>query len=439
MVGLSSPALKPRFELARPAFYGYARVVLLALLATACRRPSSSAPRSSSDPPPTTPPTGAPPRGHDIAVVYSSNILATIGPCDCVDPLGGLARRATVIAQTRATANATIVADAGDLLTAADDRKPGPSRHRPDVRRARLVALAVGRAGIDAFTPGERDLALPLPALRAIAREAALPIVSANLTDTSGKPLFDPDRLISAAGVEVGLFGVTAPPSPADAIRWRAAGIAATDPVDAARQAVRSLRARGAQVVIALVHVGTPDENRRLVAAVPGVDWAVLGHSGLNLESPEPAGEARLIEAMAEGRNLGRLDLHVVDGRPRFADAAARADLEATIADHRRQLEGYDRTLGDADPAPLANYRATRRQQIQQAIAREAAALAALPARITGSWFENRIIPLDATVPEDPGVAALVAGADTIRTAPATGGARARRHGTLAGRPPGHL
>jgi hypothetical protein len=60
------------------------------------------------------------------------------------------------------------------------------------------------------------------------------------------------------------------------------------------------------------------------------------------------------------------------------------------------------------DPAALEAYYQQRRAQLQAAIARESAALARLPRAVTGSWFENRVIPLDATIPGDPRVSGLV-------------------------------
>jgi Cytochrome c554 and c-prime len=78
------------------------------------------------------------------------------------------------------------------------------------------------------------------------------------------------------------------------------------------------------------------------------------------------------------------------------------------LADHRRQLTEYDRRLGDTDPEAMRDYYEQRRKEINAAIARETALLQALPVAITGSWFENRIIPLDQTTPDQPGVAILV-------------------------------
>jgi 2',3'-cyclic-nucleotide 2'-phosphodiesterase (5'-nucleotidase family) len=342
-------------------------------------------------------------RGREIALLYSSNLQGKAVPCACaVLQLGGIARRATIIARARAEADATVVVDAGDLFapqgTVAETE-----------RQARLLAEGVGRAGIDAFTPGDGDLALGVPRLKKLVARYKIPVVSANLYGRDGERLFPADRLVDAAGTRIGIFGITSPPTAADANRWRADGIVVREPADAAREAAGALRARGAAIVVALVHAGLPAENRRLLGAISGgIDWVVLGHSALNLERPEKVGQALLLEAMSEGKNLGRLDLHVVGGGTAFADRAERAELAATLADHRRQIGGNDRSLGGIDPASLETYYERRHQALTAQIAAETRALAALPAVITGSWFENRIIPLDQSIPDDPAVGQLV-------------------------------
>ncbi len=343
-------------------------------------------------------------RGREIALLYSSNLQGKYAPCNCaVQPLGGLARRATVTARARAEADATLVVDAGDLFL------PEGSAAETE-RQANLLAAGIASGGIDAFTPGESDLAIGVPLLKKVTAAFKIPVVSANLYGRDGRRLFAADRLVDAGGTRIGFLGVSAPPTAADANRWRADGIVVRDPADAARDSAESLRGRGAQIVVALVHVGLPAENRRLVAALTGVDWAVLGHSALNLESPEPSGGARLLEAQSEGKNLGRLDLHLVGGSLTFVDRGERAEVASILADHRRQLHDDDHTLGELDPATAEAYYQQRRRDLEAAIARETALLARLPAEITGSWFENRIIPLDRNIPDDPGVATLVRG-----------------------------
>ncbi len=148
----------------------------------------------------------------------------------------------------------------------------------------------------------------------------------------------------------------------------------------------------------------------------------------MNLQMPEKAGGARMLEAMIQGKHVGRLDLHVVGDKLSFTDRGERAEIETILADHRRQLTEYDQRLGDTDPATMRDYYEQRRKEIEKAIERESALLQQLPVAITGSWFENRIIPLDATTPDQPGVAMLV---DALQQGerPARGGRQARRPG----------
>jgi hypothetical protein len=230
--------------------------------------------------------------------------------------------------------------------------------------------------------------------------------VSANLTDLKGRPVFEGERIVEAAGVKIGIFGVTA----ADAARARAAGWLVREPVEAARAAIASLRARGAAIVVALVHVGPVAESRRLVREAPGIDWAVLGHSGRNLEIPEPVGAARMVEAMAGGKNLGRVDLHVVssDGRGPFVEREERARLESILADHRHQVSEYQRLLLQPDAPQPREFYERRLADLGRAIARETAELAAMPPRVSGNWFQSRVVPMDESVADDAAVAALV-------------------------------
>jgi 2',3'-cyclic-nucleotide 2'-phosphodiesterase (5'-nucleotidase family) len=394
-VGLAS---KPRARLAAAALLG----VLLG-----CRKEQAVSPRVTPVASAVSVADAAPPsaqRGREIALLYSSNLQGKFAPCNCaVQPLGGLARRATVAARARAQADATLIVDAGDLFL------PQGSTAETE-RQANLLAAGIASGGIDALTPGEGDLAIGVPLLKKVTAAFAIPVVSANLYGRDGRRLFAADRLVDAAGTKVGIFGVTAPTTAADANRWRADGIVVRDPADAARESAEALRARGAQIVVALIHAGLPAENRRLATTMKGVDWAVLGHSALNLESPEPSGSARLLEAQSEGKNLGRLDLHLVNGDRTFVDRDERAEIASILADHRRQLQEDDRTLGELDPASAEAYYQQRRRDLGAAIARETALLARLPAEITGSWFENHIIPLDRSIPDDPAVANLVRG-----------------------------
>jgi hypothetical protein len=312
--------------------------------------------------------------------------------------------------RARAASDAVLVLDAGDLLL--PPASPIPGALPPDAgeveRRAQLLAAAFARMGITAFSPGERDLAVGPALLRRVLAAAKVPAVSANLFDRRGKRLFPADRIVDAAGVKVGVFGLTRM-LPENAEAWKAWGVEARDAAAAAREEVAALRARGADVVVALLHLGPKPDAKKLLEDVPGIDWAVLGHSQANLELPEAAGRARMIEAMSQGKQVGRLDLHVLGGGFDFADAGERSQMEAILADHRRQLDDYGKRLAETKQPAMRQFYEARKVEIEKSIGRESTIVAALPAEVKGSWFENRVLPLDASIPDQAGVALLVA------------------------------
>ncbi|HVU50164.1 MAG TPA: multiheme c-type cytochrome [Polyangia bacterium] len=384
----------------------------------------------------------APPRGRVLSLVYSTDVSGEYERCDCaVAPIGGFARRAAEVDRARAESDGMVQVDPGDLFLPEDASVEGgrPPAAAELERRARLIAAAYARLGVTAFSPGERDLALGARLLRRVLAGAKVPTVSATLADAEGRLLFEADRLVDAAGVRVGIFGVTAP-SLADgpgAVGGRArrggawpADVVARDPVAAARAEAASLRARGAKLVVALVDVGGLGAARALLARAAGIDWAVVGHGGARLDTPElvegPAGgRSRMLAALGRGTHLGRLDLHVVagDGGGPYADGDARANLAARIVSHDEQARAL------AQRAPLGPRDEQRLVALKKSIGDERRELQALPPRVTGDWFENRIVALDTSVPDQPGTAALVAAYDAER-------ARLGGRGRSAGRAP---
>src|SRR6185437_15337618 len=171
--------IAPRRGALRPVMKAHWSLLAIALVATSfgCRRGERVAPaarpagpRAAADASPTVPEADlqppAAPRGRQISLFYSSNLQGKYAPCNCaVEPLGGLARRATIVDRGRAEADATVVVDAGDLF------KPEGTEAETE-RQGRLLAAGLARAGLDAFTPGETDLAIGVPRLQKLDRKS---------------------------------------------------------------------------------------------------------------------------------------------------------------------------------------------------------------------------------------------------------------------------
>ena len=364
---------------------------LAGVLAVLCGCPDRGPPRSPA-PSPSSPPasvvvdTSAPavaaapadaaavarPRGRYLVVLHGGSVL---GEYDA-HPLGGLPRRASALAAARAQADGVVHVDTGDTTLPEVPAAAPAGRALPDraevERRARLVLAALGAAGIDAFAPGETDLALGPARLRQLAKAARVPLVASNVLDRAGKPWFAPDRLVTAAGVPVGIFGLVTARSPEDAANAQAAGVTFADPQAAGRAAVAALRARGAQLIVALVHAGTGrDEAARIAAAIPGIDVLASGHAAPGASpppAPAPGGAGPpLLEAGARGVSLARFDLHLVgEGTERWYDQrtvvldgsfgrqpAARVLVEGYLGESRRRIAaGLPTGAGVHEPLP---------------------------------------------------------------------------------------
>lgn len=110
------------------------------------------------------------------------------------------------------------------------------------------------------------------------------------------------------------------------------------------------------------------------------------------------------------GKDFGRLDLHVVgaNGPGPFLDRGRHAQLQAILLDHQHQITDY-RARAEGQPPIMQARSAEQIAKLEKAVAHDREQLQQHPAEIHGSWFENRIVPLDTKIPDHPGVALLVA------------------------------
>ena len=128
--------------------------------------------------------------GKLLTILFSSNLD---GEYDA-QPLGGLARRATLVAKTRAAPGSVVHVDAGDSLL---PRIPATGEPPPDPkevdRRAKLMATGLGRLTLDAVTPGENELAMGTAKLKSLVKSAQ---PADDLVQPEGRPRQAPVRTV---------------------------------------------------------------------------------------------------------------------------------------------------------------------------------------------------------------------------------------------------
>lgn len=210
--------------------------------------------------------------------------------------------------------------EAGSLLVDAGDAIRG-SNTMFYWREPMLEHMS--RVGYDAMALGNREFHYARGVFARRVRQAAFPLLCANVTDLRHhiNHGFRRTHVREVAGIRVGFVGVTPVQYPDDSL-WRPLfGFRFSPPAEAISCLVRDLRPR-VDLVILLSHLGYKADCR-LAAEVEGLDVIVGGHSHTVLEEPHRVGSTAIVQAGSHGRFLGRMRLRVgADGSVEIPDYA---------------------------------------------------------------------------------------------------------------------
>lgn len=306
--------------------------------------------RGSSDEGPAAAPVGA-----SLRLIATTDLHAHLLPVDYYrarpEPATGLAQAATLVRSLRAGApGASVLLDNGDSLTGSLLADLAP----PDAAGPHPMVAAMNALGYDAATLGNHDFDHGIAWLRAALAEARFPVVSANLRARAGDAI-GPEWVIldrdlpgsdgALHRLRLGVLGL----GPPQVAAWNAAtlgeAVEARDLLEAAAEAIPRMRAEGADLVVALCHSGLGPEAAAPMledaaiplAALPGLDALVLGHSHELFPTPDRAPSAAVdplggtlhgrpaVQPGFFGRHLGVIDLDLARGPAGWSVARHRA------------------------------------------------------------------------------------------------------------------
>lgn len=174
--------------------------------------------------------------------------------------------------------------------------------------KAEVIAKILKRIGIDAVNVGELDLALGIGFLKELAEKQSLPLLSANLVDEKGAPIFPPYVIKSVNGKRVGIFGVIGDTYEiADKVDEITKGaVSVQDSLAAAQAIVKELKEKKVDYVIALTHQGITRDGV-IARRVPGIDLVVGGHDKQKTAEPYRAEKCLIVQAGEKGQYQGLL------------------------------------------------------------------------------------------------------------------------------------
>jgi 5'-nucleotidase len=286
-------------------------------------------------------PAGAP-RGELPQARRRAVTLTIVGTNDLHGALDRLPVLAGFVANLRAARAAdgggVVLVDAGDMFsgTLASNLTEGADVVRV-YNHLGYAAAAVGNHEFDYGPEGPAPTTAatggdPRGALKARAREARFPLVVANLIDAStgariAWPNMPASAMVEVAGIKVGIIGAITEGAARSTLVANLVGLQVARPAPAIAEQARSLRARGAQVIVAALHLGASckdlehpgdasscdraDELFEVLGELPGgaVDAIVAGH--IHAGIAHQLGGIPVIESFASGRAFGRIDLQI--------------------------------------------------------------------------------------------------------------------------------
>ncbi len=237
-----------------------------------------------------------------------ANIFAYDYYRDRPDDTVGLAKTASLVAAARAEVANALLFDNGDIIQGSplgDYAALSMGLKRGDVHP---MIGAMNELGYSACALGNHEFNYGLDFLEVALAGANFPALSCNILRPDGSFYFKPwlilePTLRDEAGAEqrlrIGVIGFTPP----QIVQWDQSGLSGRATtigiVEAGRVHVPALRAKGADLVVALCHSGVSrrappqpgEENAALaLAAAGGVDAMFLGHQHLLLPGEDFAG-----------------------------------------------------------------------------------------------------------------------------------------------------
>jgi len=343
-----------------------------------------------------------------LRLIVTSDLHMHVRPYDYFedreDESVGLAALAPLIEQARREVPFSLLLDNGDFVQGSPIGDVAADAFGQGERAPNPMIAAMNAIGYDAATLGNHEFNYGLDYLVHALAGAAFPIVSTNLSSLHGREVAVPSAILSrsvpgsdpgAPDLQIGLLGLLPP----QILQWDRGhlegAVAVEDILDAACREAQALRARGADVVIALCHSGitagayrSGQENAAgHLGQVAGIDAIIAGHQHLRFpgsgefeDLPGIDNEVGLIHGVPGimpgcfGKMLGILDLdlgveadgwrvrgHRVALRPvsqvvqqgdrDVESPARRAILEATHDAHVRTLAYVRAEVGETTGA----------------------------------------------------------------------------------------
>ncbi len=215
----------------------------------------------------------------------------------------GYATMATIINNTRKENAYVLFLDAGDTLHGTVFA---------NLNRGEAIVEILNTMKLDAMTLGNHDFNYGIEQLYKLNKMANFLMLSANVTDDSGKNIFQQYTIKKFGDITVGIFGISTPETLYKTNPNNIRGLTFLDVKKVAQEQVNYLKQQGVDFIIALSHLGLDDASKPVdrsthLATVEGIDLIIDGHSHTILPRGEKHSNSMIVQTGSYGENLGKV------------------------------------------------------------------------------------------------------------------------------------
>ena len=268
---------------------------------------------------------------NGIRLVLTSNVNGETDPCGWKKkPMGGLARKSTIIKDLKSEGHDVIVADAGNLFFKKDKLSSGITiDHAKET--ANIIVDCFNIIGCDVFSPGSHDFAAGFDFMTQLQKKSNFPYISANIFEKNGQKLYEPYIIVEKQGKKIAFIGLSSV--------FLNDKLTVKDPFKILKNIINEVDSKS-DMIILLFNASEKDLNRLKTKDYP-IDFTIRSRSNLPPAISKDGGSSSIptYSIGMRGKYVFEFDINIGDKNSEFLDVMY---LESKLEKSEKFLSSYN-------------------------------------------------------------------------------------------------
>lgn len=282
---------------------------------------------------------------HEIVILHTNDVHARV-KADEREKAIGYGKIKTYKDELVKEGKTVLMLDAGDTLHGTTFAT---------ISRGDSIVKLLNEVGYDYMVPGNHDFNYGYQRLVELTGKGNFKTLASNVVTEQGKRDFLENDIKEVDGVKIGFFGLSTPETYYKSHPSNTKGIVIAEPIEVAKQQVAALKAKGADFIVAIGHLGIDESTKEgersegVIKAVPGIDLFIDGHSHTALPEGKVIGSALLAQTGSYTNNLGKITL-TFDGNKIENKKAELISYEAmSLVKPDEKIEAIEKEVDEAN------------------------------------------------------------------------------------------